>query len=78
MKINVCSEASSIYRSESKEIFEGFGLSHNQIIDELLPVMELPPGGMVLIAQTIAEAIILFGENLQDIIMPRCLPMMLF
>lgn len=68
MKINVCSEASSIYRSESKEIFEGFGLSHNQIIDELLPVMELPPGGMVLIAQTIAEAIILFGENLQDII----------
>lgn len=67
MEINVYNEASSIYRAEDKDIYNGFGLKHNQIIDELLPANELPIGGMVLISQTIGEAINLLAENLTEI-----------
>lgn len=67
MEVNVYYEASSIYRPEEKAIFNGFGLKHNQIIDELIPQEELPPGGIILVTQTVAEAITLLADNLNMI-----------
>lgn len=40
MKMRIYDEASSVFRSNDVDLFHGFGLKHNQIIDDNDPCYE--------------------------------------